>query len=480
MPDSSTLFDALCAAHGPSGSGGSFAPGCVFGDWRLSAFIGRGGSGEVYCAEHVALGTPAAVKILVREGEPAKTRFGREARLLAELKSPAFPRFLGYGASGGRAWLAMELLEPGDLPSGDRAVARFLLRICGAVAELHSLGIVHRDIKPGNILYRGTSPVLADLGLAKAVASPSAGAPSAPGLPSVSAVGTPGYGAPEQMERGEASAAADVHALGVLADRCFGGNPPPCWRRVIERATSSLPGRRYQSAAAFARAVRMRHLRRTAAAASVCALAASAAAAALLLRRGPEATSAPPPERGGEHVPPAGGEAANAAWERLCSKGRLDIVSEKILKDETTPSGGRKTRFRLVTNSVEGTVVRLPPGRTVIDRPVVLAPGEYEILGPGTLVADISGPAGATVRMRGCTLDNMTVSPAPENGVRYVLDHAYLNFAQMRENIPARRQVRIEDGAHGHLRFRGPMDFADVAQDCGTGMRKEPEGREER
>ena len=106
MSDSATLFDALCAAHGPSGSGGSFAPGCVFGDWRLSAFIGRGGSGEVYCAEHVALGTPAAVKILVREGEPAKTRFGREARLLAELKSPAFPRFLGYGASGGRAGLA--------------------------------------------------------------------------------------------------------------------------------------------------------------------------------------------------------------------------------------------------------------------------------------------------------------------------------------------------------------------------------------
>ena len=55
------------------------------------------------------------------------------------------------------------------------------------------------------------------------------------------AVGTPGYGAPEQMERGEATEASDIHALGVLADRCFDGRPPRTWKRIVERATSSIP-----------------------------------------------------------------------------------------------------------------------------------------------------------------------------------------------------------------------------------------------
>ena len=145
---------ALCSAHGPVDSTGRFAPGTIFGDWRLTAFIGRGGNGEVYCAEHVTLGTLAAVKALVRDEERAKTRFTREAKLLSTLKSTAFPRFYAYGEVNGTAYLAMELLELGDLPTGDKAVSQFLLKVCDAVAELHSLGYVHRDIKPSNILWR--------------------------------------------------------------------------------------------------------------------------------------------------------------------------------------------------------------------------------------------------------------------------------------------------------------------------------------
>ena len=73
----------LCAAHGPVNSAGHFPPGTIFGDWCLTAFIGRGGNGEVYCAEHVTLGTSAAVKVLIREEERAKARFIREAKLLS-------------------------------------------------------------------------------------------------------------------------------------------------------------------------------------------------------------------------------------------------------------------------------------------------------------------------------------------------------------------------------------------------------------
>ena len=80
-PQTADSLESLCAAHAPMAPGGRFAAGTVFGDWRLTAFIGRGGNGEVYCAEHVTLGTPAAVKVLVRDEERAKVRFEREAKI---------------------------------------------------------------------------------------------------------------------------------------------------------------------------------------------------------------------------------------------------------------------------------------------------------------------------------------------------------------------------------------------------------------
>ena len=259
-------IEGILSAHERMPTGASFQDGAVFGNWRVTAFLGKGGSGEVYRAEHVALGTSAAVKVLVRDESRARERFVREAKLLSELKSASFPQFLEYGDANGCFYLVMELLEPGALPSGDREVARFLRQVCDAIAELHARGIVHRDIKPSNILWRmgvtgsfpSAVPVLADLGLAKDIATPDIGNPTSD--ITVGGVGTPGYGAPEQMERGEASVASDIHALGVLADRCFDGNPPRTWRRIIERATSSIPALRYQSVEEFLHAVRRRNL----------------------------------------------------------------------------------------------------------------------------------------------------------------------------------------------------------------------------
>ena len=92
---------AMCAAHGPIVSAGRFPAGSIFGDWCVTAFIGCGGNGEVYCAEHVSLGISAAVKVLVR-GEPrAKERFAREAKLLSELTSASFPKFYSHGEANG-------------------------------------------------------------------------------------------------------------------------------------------------------------------------------------------------------------------------------------------------------------------------------------------------------------------------------------------------------------------------------------------
>ena len=253
-------ISAMCAAHGPVASACRFAAGTVFGDWRVTAFIGRGGNGEVYCAEQISLGTSAALKVLVRDEPRTKERFVREAKLLSELRSASFPQFYSYGEANGCLYLTMELLEPGDLPAGDRNVARFLLSVCDAVAELHSRGYIHRDIKPSNILWRDAIPVLADLGLAKKIETSDIGHPTS--SVTIGGAGTPGYGAPEQMERGEATVSSDIHALGVLADRCFDGKPPRAWKRIIERATSSIPAHRYPSVAAFARAIRWRHFRR--------------------------------------------------------------------------------------------------------------------------------------------------------------------------------------------------------------------------
>ena len=147
-------IEGILSAHERMPTGASFQDGAVFGNWSVTAFLGKGGSGEVYRAVHVSLGTSAAVKVLVRDEPRARERFEREVKLLSELKSASFPQFFEYGEANGSFYLVMELLEPGDLPSGDREVARFLRQVCDAVAELHARGIVHRDIKPSNILWR--------------------------------------------------------------------------------------------------------------------------------------------------------------------------------------------------------------------------------------------------------------------------------------------------------------------------------------
>ena len=466
-------IEGILSAHERMPTGASFQDGAMFGNWRVTAFLGKGGTGEVYRVVHVSLDTSAAIKVLVRNEPRARERFVREAKLLSELKSTSFPQFLEYGEANGHAYLVMELLEPSELPSGDREVAHFLRQVCEAVAELHVRGIVHRDIKPSNVLWRPVGrddpiaptsvgsrvprdrrragraslpvPVLADLGLAKDIATSDVGHPISD--ITQGGVGTPGYGAPEQMERGEASVASDIHALGVLADRCFDGKPPRTWRRIIERATSSIPERRYPSVTAFTRAIRRRNFLRTV---GICAsaamlLAAIAAGVVAWLAMG-----------GGEWI----------KWRRLCKRGEITSVEEKSEPYES-PVYGKCRRIFHVTNVVEGTIINLQKRTLSFKDPIELAPGEYRIIGPGRLDVALSGPSNAVVRLKDCVLNNMTTIRHPKNRISYVMEGgAYLNFVNLDATSQMRRSVRCGEECEGGndfaVEFRGPLTFKEL------------------
>lgn len=272
-------LEAFLETHEPIPLPAMLKAGDELGGWRIAAFIGKGGSGEVYRAEHVASGIVAAIKVYIPRADSdaardatARTRFVMEEKFLAENVHPSFPRFLGFGECGDRPWYAMELLEERTLPTRDADVAKFVTSVANGVRHLHSLGLVHRDIKPGNILWRtgGTrsrasaEPVLADFGLIKDTSAP-LGQPDGP-LSVVDgravAVGTPRYAAPEQLNGGEITPATDVYALGMLSNECFGGQPPLAWTRIIRRATAAIPAQRYPSVADLVRAIRHRHLMR--------------------------------------------------------------------------------------------------------------------------------------------------------------------------------------------------------------------------
>ena len=249
--------------HEPIAGSASLATGTILSGWRIVAFLGRGGSAEVYRVVHLSLPLQGALKILIRNEASHIERFKRETLLLADLRHLAFPRFFGSGEIDGRPYIIMELLEPMDLPRKDGAVAVFLTAVAEGVKALHAKGIIHRDLKPQNIMRRADgSPVIIDLGLAKKY-SPLTRLKMPPTLSVVDGkrvgLGTPRYAAPEQFSGGEISPAADIHALGMLADECFDGKAPLCWMRIIRRCSSSIPFLRYQSADDFIRAVRRRH-----------------------------------------------------------------------------------------------------------------------------------------------------------------------------------------------------------------------------
>ncbi len=462
MPDADALNDFL-AGHGPIPSDASLAPGTTISCWRIVAFLGRGGTAEVYRAVHESRSQQAvAIKILVRGDGSRLERFRREADLLSDLKSPALPRIYGSGEVDGRPYMAMELLEPYELPSGDRDVARFMTSVAEGVKSLHDRGVVHRDLKPQNIMRRRDgSPVIIDLGLAKRISDPVAGASVA--LTNARGVlkntlsivdgrqvglGTPQYAAPEQFIGGEVTPAVDMHALGKLADECFGGNPPRTWRRIIERATSSIPERRYPSVAAFIRAIHRRNSLRTA---GFC------VSAALLLGSVAAGIAA--------WLAMGGREALK--WRMLCERSEIMSVENAYEPYENKATGLKGFRVQPVTNVAEGTIIHLRERTFSFKWPIELAPGEYRVIGPGRLDAALSGPSNAVVRLKDCILNNTTTIRHPKNRISYVMEGgAYLNFVNLDETSQMRGAVRLGEECQGGndyaVEFRGPLTFKEL------------------
>lgn len=226
--------------------------GEVVDGWEVVALLGSGGSAEVYRVRHALRGDFAALKVMTASDERWRTRFARERELLQKQTLDCFPRLFGSGDWRGRPYLVMEELQPVVLPDSESAIVTFILEICRAVAALHAEGYVHRDLKPGNIMRRSDgSLVLIDLGLVKKI---DRGEKPWLARESLSVadggkvgVGTPGYSAPEQFMTGAADESSDVHGIGVLICACFNDNPPKRWVRVVEKATTSIPSRRFKS-----------------------------------------------------------------------------------------------------------------------------------------------------------------------------------------------------------------------------------------
>ena len=241
--------------------------------YRVEAVLGRGGMSVVYLAEDLRLRRRVALKLLapeLAEDEAFRKRFLEESELAASLDHPNVVPIYAAGEADGRLFIAMRYVEGRDLKEllrGGPLSAERTIVVCGQVAEAldfaHERGLVHRDVKPSNVLLDGRGHVyLADFGLMKRLAEPRV---VEPGL-----FGTIDYIAPEQIRGEDVDGRADVYSLGCLLCECLTGEPPfrratdaaalfahleeeppapPGLEPVIPKALAKEPGNRYGTCA---------------------------------------------------------------------------------------------------------------------------------------------------------------------------------------------------------------------------------------
>jgi eukaryotic-like serine/threonine-protein kinase len=248
------------------------APDLAGTKYELRGRLGRGGMGTVWRALDRDLGREVALKVMnaAEPGPGALARLRTEAQVLARLEHPGLVPVHDLGAlPDGRLFYAMKLVRGRRLDEHVRGLAdlgarlRVFERICEAVAFAHAEGVIHRDLKPQNVMVGPFGEVLVlDWGVAKVLGpeeAPSADVADPP--PAVSAavdpdtatrtaagtvLGTPGYMAPEQA-RGETGVGitADVYALGAILEFLAGANPPRALAAVVARARAARPEDRY-------------------------------------------------------------------------------------------------------------------------------------------------------------------------------------------------------------------------------------------
>jgi tetratricopeptide (TPR) repeat protein/tRNA A-37 threonylcarbamoyl transferase component Bud32 len=226
--------------------------------YEIQEELGRGGMGVVYKARHLALNRLVALKMILNSanaGREALARFHAEAEVVARLHHPNIVQIYEVGAADGCPFLALELVEGGNLhrqldgnPQPPESAARMMEVLARAMHHAHQQGVVHRDLKPGNVLldHDGT-PKITDFGLAKRLEHDQTQTASE------AILGTPTYMAPEQAagKTREVGPAADVYALGAVFYDLLTGRPPlrgttvmDTLQMVLQR--EPLPPRRLQ------------------------------------------------------------------------------------------------------------------------------------------------------------------------------------------------------------------------------------------
>ncbi|MCP3979267.1 MAG: protein kinase [bacterium] len=204
-----------------------FLPGSLLDErYRIVGLLGKGGMGEVYRADDTKLGQPVALKFLpaALESDPDRmARFVNEVRVARQVSHPNVCRVYDIGEIDGRHYISMEFVDGEDLASllrrvgrvtGERAV-QIARQICAGLAAAHARGVIHRDLKPGNIMIDGRGDArLSDFGLA-GLADGFEGAEIR--------VGTPAYMAPEQLAGKEVTTRSDIYALGLVLYELFTG-----------------------------------------------------------------------------------------------------------------------------------------------------------------------------------------------------------------------------------------------------------------
>jgi non-specific serine/threonine protein kinase/serine/threonine-protein kinase len=238
------MLDApLPASANPGVPYASLAPGTAFDGYTVRSLIGRGGMGEVYLAERSGFGFAqrVALKMLRPEAVERVAAFDSERALLATLEHPGIARLIDGGISpDGRPYMAIEYVEGRPIDqwcaeneAGLETRLRLFMEVCDAVTHAHARMVIHRDIKPHNILIDGEGRArLLDFGIAKLI-------DAASGERTVTmAMLTPDYAAPEQLMDGETTTATDIYALGAVLFELLSGSRP--WQTPGARLPSML------------------------------------------------------------------------------------------------------------------------------------------------------------------------------------------------------------------------------------------------
>jgi serine/threonine protein kinase len=203
----------------------------LVGRYALGAMLGAGGMAQVYRARDRVLRRTVAVKVLsppYDQDPELVARFGREARAAAALSHPNIVAIYDSGADGDLHYLVMEHMEGETLAAllrreGPLAPGRAALvahQVCQALAAAHARGLVHRDVKPGNLLLSSAGLVkVTDFGIAKAMATPTLTGDG-------TLLGTAAYLSPEQAQGRPVDARSDLYALGCMLHELLTGTPP--------------------------------------------------------------------------------------------------------------------------------------------------------------------------------------------------------------------------------------------------------------